>query len=330
MIRKRNTLLFSHILSRVLVTVLIVCLYEKVLTVQTVCAAETGTTYIATTQAYYVHPVTGEVADSGNNEAIGQPMTENITNSKALVEQTDSGSMYATLRLSMMDNISNVRFSTQEWGGSGWSSVSNSIMQENVGGDYTSDFRFVIPNESVVIKVEFYVTPMGRDISYFVIFTDFEEGSSDFIVSIDNTGTSTVDTTQETSTTTESSQTQTTASNNTLPASTSSNQNTKKNDSSSTTTTSTSLSQTSTTQNKTGAQLIEDAQGLVLSDDSLLVKAGQDENLENEETAVSQTIPTLPWVFVFQCIIILTVPAAVLAIILSLIIMIQRKRECDE
>lgn len=330
MIRKRNTPLFLHILPRVLVTVLIVCLYEKVLTVQLVYAAETGTTYIATTQAHYVHPVTGEVADSGNNEAIGQPMTENITNAKALLEQTDAGNMYATLRLSMMDNISNVRFSTQEWGGSGWNLVTNSIMQENVGGDYTSDFRFVIPNESVVIKVEFYVTPMGRDISYFVIFTNFEEGSSDFIVSIDNTGTSTVDTTQEETNTTEGNQTQMTQANYSLPASFSSSQNTQKNNDSSTTTSNTNLNQATASQKKSGAQMIEDAQGLVLSDDSLFVKAEQEDKLENKETKVPQTIPTLPWVLVFQCIIILTVPATVLAIILSLIIMRQRKREWDE
>lgn len=327
--RKRKTNSFLYILSSMLIATFIVCLCKEVLTAITVYAAETGKTYIATTQAHYVHPVTGEVADSGNNEAIGQPMTENITNSKALVEQTDSGSMYATLRLSMMDSISNVRFSTQEWGGDGWNLVSSTVMQENVGGDYTSDFRFAIPSESVVIKVEFYVAPMGRDISYFVIFTNFEEGSLDFIVSIDNTGTSTVDTTQEEQdTTVESKQTQTVIPSNNLTANTTSSQNAKK-DVSITTKTNTSLSQTPEIKKKMAAQLIEEAEGLVLSDDSLLVKDKTDENVESEEKAILETVNPLPWVLVFQCIIILTVPATVLAILLSLIIMIQRKRECD-
>lgn len=327
--RKRKTNSFLYILSSMLIATFIVCLCKEVLTATTVYAAETGKTYIATTQAHYVHPVTGEVADSGNNEAIGQPMTENITNSKALVEQTDSGSMYATLRLSMMDSISNVRFSTQEWGGDGWNLVSSTVMQENVGGDYTSDFRFAIPSESVVIKVEFYVTPMGRDISYFVIFTNFEEGSLDFIVSIENTGTSTVDTTQEEQDTTlESKQTQTVIPSNNLPANTTSSQNAKK-DVSITTKANTSLSQTPVIKKKTATQLIEEAEGLVLSDDSLLVKDKTDENVESEEKAILETVNPLPWVLVFQCIIILTVPATVLAILLSLIIMIQRKRECD-
>lgn len=330
MISKRSKILFLRILSGMIATVIAVCLYENTFLIQTVYAAEAGTSYTASANPRYSHPVTGDIEDPGNNEAIGQGMTESVTYETALIEQTDSGNMYATVRLKMMDNISNIKFATQEWGSSGWSSASSSVMQENVGGDYTSDFRFQIPNENAVVRVEFYVTPMGRSIIYFIYFSNFAEGSGDFIVSVDSSaGTSaaiTDEEIEETQETTATTQTQSSEAN-TQAAAAASNTNQTVGVAA---TAGVELAAETESGKKTALQLIEEADGLVLSDDSLLKVAEEDStDADESEEKISQTITALPWLFVFQCIIILTIPGVVAGMVLLLVMTIQRKRERD-
>lgn len=333
MIRKRSKSPFLRILSRMIAVVFLLSLCENMFFLQIAYAKETGTAYIANTNSHYAHPITGEIEDSGNNEAIGQGMTESVTYKTALIEQIDSGGMFATVRLSMMDNISNVRFWTQEWGDSGWSKVSSSIMQENAGGDYTSDYRIEIPNENAVIKVQFYVAPMGRDIIYFIYFSDFVEGSSDFLVSIESaTQTDTTTTTEDNNDTTQSSQTPSIASNNSTTTTTTSQNSSISNQTSKT---SKAANNKEVTENKnskkTASQLIEEADGLILSDESLLKDESSDSETDTmaQEDTNYQKVPALPWLLVFQCLIILTVPGAMAGILLLLVMTIQRKRERD-
>lgn len=326
MIKKRKKIGFFHLSERVVIVLLLVGLCTNLMAGLTVYAAETGTAYIATATPYYAHPATGEIEDSGNNEAIGQGMTESVTESTALIEQLDSGSMYATIRLSMMDNISNIRFWVQEWGGSGWSSVSSSIMQENSGSDYTTDFRIPIPNENAVVKVCFYVTPMGRDITYFVCFSNFTEGSGDFIVSVDTSSDDATTTlTNEVESQTQTTDTSQTTSTQNTTTSTNSNQVVE-----ASTTNSSNVSTDAT--KKTAAQLIEEADGLVLSDDTLLTEASEtnDTETEVEETKDSQILPALSWVLVLQIVIILTIPGVMAGLVLFLVITLQRRKERDD
>ena len=301
-------------------------------------AAETGTAYVATATAYYKHPVTGTVEDAGNNEGLGQSMTESVLHSKALIEKTDSGKLYATVRIFLTDNIENVKFWTQSRGASSFQSVSATLMQENIGGVYCSDYRFQIPAENAVVKASFYVTPMGRDVIFYLDFSNLKEGSSDFIVSVQKGQSSSQTSTETTANTT----TQTTNSANTSTQAGSSNSQTTTNTNNSTNTTSNNKTTTTTStdsskstskseettekesstttdttktteQTSLGMELINEADGLVVSDSELLGENADSETTEQaDQTKEDMVIPALSWTLVWQCILIITLPSLII------------------
>jgi len=144
--------------------------------------------YTAKCTPYYVHPVTGVVEDRGGIEAegIGQPMTDSATYTTALIEVDPNGNTYATVRLSLMDNIENVSFKVQADGNAPFTDVSYDIMQENLD-DNTTDFRMQIPSENSYLRATFYVAPMRRDVVYYIGFSDLQPGSADFVTSVEVT-----------------------------------------------------------------------------------------------------------------------------------------------
>lgn len=324
MIRKRGKRSAPNIAVRAAFLLLLAGVCGNILFLQKPYAAETGTAYLATAHPYYAHPVTGEVEDAGNNAGIGQAMTESVLNTTALIEKAESGTTYATVRLSLMDNISDVRFATQERGASGWTEVSSEIMQENTGDSYTSDFRFCIPSESGVIRIQLYVTAMGRDVIFYADFSDLQEGSGDFIVSVDASGVP--------------------AANETTPSAAADSVQTTKEDASVTALDSAEeLSEESTedaTENaaknnqKTGSQLIAEADGMVLSDESILENTETEASFEGGDEAANagtDVIPALSWKLVLQCVILLTVPGIVVGSVLLLLrTRLQKRERVDE
>ena len=142
--------------------------------------------YTAKCTPYYVHPVTGTVEDRGGIDSvgIGQPMTDSATYPEALIEVDPDGNVFATVRLSLMDNIENVAFKVQADGNSPFYDVSYDVMQENLDAN-TTDFRMQIPSENSYLRATFYVVPMSRDVIYYIGFSDFQSGSSDFITSVE-------------------------------------------------------------------------------------------------------------------------------------------------
>ena len=142
--------------------------------------------YTAKCTPYYVHPVTGTVEDRGGIDSvgIGQPMTDSATYPEALIEVDPDGNVFATVRLSLMDNIENVAFKVQADGNSPFYDISYDVMQENLDAN-TTDFRMQIPNENSYLRATFYVVPMSRDVIYYIGFSDFQSGSSDFITSVE-------------------------------------------------------------------------------------------------------------------------------------------------
>ncbi|MDR3271322.1 MAG: hypothetical protein LBT32_07455 [Peptococcaceae bacterium] len=145
-------------------------------------AADQGI-YLATAKPHYTHPVSGQVEDSGNNPVLGQSMTESMVYSKALIEVDTNGKMYVTLRLNLIDSVKNIAFQVQRRGESTYSSVSSSVMQENLKQNW-ADYRLPIPAESAIVRASVFVVPMGRDVIFYMDFSDLQAGSGDFVTSI--------------------------------------------------------------------------------------------------------------------------------------------------
>lgn len=142
-----------------------------------VYAAENGI-YLANANPSYRNPSTGAIEDSGGegSAVLGQSMTESATYGKALIEADPAGNTYATIRMQLMDNIENPQFQVDG------SSVSATLMQEDYSSN-TADYRFRINSENSVVRVNMYVTAMGRDIIYYITFSGLSEGAGDFITS---------------------------------------------------------------------------------------------------------------------------------------------------
>lgn len=148
---------------------------------------ETGT-YLVTVTPSYTNPVTGGVDDPGNNEAIGQGMTERMCGSTGLLEVDSSGQMYLTVRYYLSQFIRNVTF--EEGNGKSYSSVSYQEMQKKAAQDgaadisdkygYT-DYRIPISSIDSVFRGKAYIDAMGRDVVYFFTISSPVPGSGDFV-----------------------------------------------------------------------------------------------------------------------------------------------------
>ncbi len=313
--------------------------------------AESGNAYTATAHPYYKHPVTGEIEDPGNNEGIGQGMTESVLNPTALLEKTADGKLYATVRFYLAEYISEVEFWTQERGGSDWNSVSFTIMQENLGGEYCTDYRLEIPAEDAIVRSSFYVSPMGRKVIFYMDFSDLKEGNGDFVVGVD-TGDGSAS----------GGNISASAGNGSAKSlSTESNQNTK-----STKTQEGETADAAETLAAAGSEgvsareLIASADGLVLSDSNLLKSAGTGTTetvgtaatTEESDTAETEggikaagaaetkgkteaaegdkeaaVIPAVSWKLVWQCILIITIPGLLVGGTLMGVLIFLRREE---
>lgn len=142
--------------------------------------------YIADCTPHYAHPVTGEIEDSGGDgsSVLGQSMTESATYRQALIEVDPDGNMFATIRLKLMDNIQDPHFMVQENADSPFYDVGHDIMKEDFNNN-ESDFRFQIPGEGCIVRCTFYVIAMGRDVIFYIDFSNLSEGSGDFITSVE-------------------------------------------------------------------------------------------------------------------------------------------------
>ncbi len=147
-------------------------------------AAENGI-YLATAQPHYRHPYTGTIEDSGgeNSYVLGQSMTESALNSSALVEVDPAGNSFITIRMNLMDNISNPNFQVDAAGNGGFYSVGASVMQENFDSN-TADFGMQVPSEYCVIRCNMYVIPMGREVVFYITVNGLTPGSGDFVTSV--------------------------------------------------------------------------------------------------------------------------------------------------
>lgn len=149
---------------------------------------------IAKTTPYYSHPVSGVIEDPGNNPGIGQGMTENVVSPQALVETTDDGRIFLTVRYNLANYIKNESFAVQNYGDQDFYSVSAEITGQT---EETRDYRFEIPSKNIVVRATFFVGPMGRDVIFYYTISDLVEGNTDF-ATLENVNSSSVGGTNET------------------------------------------------------------------------------------------------------------------------------------
>lgn len=149
---------------------------------------------IAKTTPYYSHPVTGVIEDPGNNPGIGQGMTENVVSPQALVETTDDGRIFLTVRYNLANYIKNETFAVQNYGDQDFYSVSAEITGQT---EETRDYRFEIPSKNIAVRATFFVGPMGRDVIFYYTISDLVEGNTDF-ATLENVNSSSAGGTNET------------------------------------------------------------------------------------------------------------------------------------
>lgn len=143
--------------------------------------AESGAVYSCTINRSYGNPVTGEIEDSGGESsyATGQGMVESAVYSQGLMEVTDSGNYYLTLRLSLLDYTSGHTFAVQNVGDSGWMDTSTAVTANGSDGNgSTADVCMQVPSENCIVRITMYVTPMGRNTVFYVYPTNYCEGNS--------------------------------------------------------------------------------------------------------------------------------------------------------
>lgn len=135
--------------------------------------------YTATATSHYKHPTTGVIEDSGGEGSyvLGQSMTDSALNKAALVELDSSGATWVTIRLNLMDNIQSPQFQVDG------SSVSATLMQEDYSNN-TADYRIRVNSENSIIRCNMYVTPMGRDVIFYITVGNLQSGSGDFVTSV--------------------------------------------------------------------------------------------------------------------------------------------------
>ena len=131
--------------------------------------------YTATCKPHYRHPQTGVIEDAGGEGSaeLGQSMTEGATHSQALVEVDEYGNTFVTVRLKLMDNISDVSFLID--GGQ----ASPTLIKEDTA-NHTADYRMLVFSENSVITTSLYVAPMGRYVTYYITVSNLQPGSADF------------------------------------------------------------------------------------------------------------------------------------------------------
>lgn len=144
--------------------------------------AAAGSVYTCTINRCYAHPVTGVIEDSGGQSsyATGQGMVEGCVYANGILEVTDSGQYYLTIRLSLMDYTSNHSFQVQNVGDSGWTTPSEVGVTQK-GSDSngtTNDICMRVPSENCVVRGSMYVEPMGRNVIFYLYPSNYSEGNN--------------------------------------------------------------------------------------------------------------------------------------------------------
>lgn len=143
--------------------------------------------YITNTTTCYINPDTGLSEDEGTkNTSIGEGMCRSVIDKKGLIE-INNENIYLTLRVHLHSNIDKISFLAQQKkkDPKSYKAVTSNLIQENGVQDY-ADYRIKIPNLNTLIKCKAYVTPMAREVCFFINTNEqLTAGKGSFIPIID-------------------------------------------------------------------------------------------------------------------------------------------------
>lgn len=156
--------------TRLSVTTMVVAMimsYMLIIKSTPIVALEDGAYTVSRTTSY-PNPETGQTADGGTNIALGDSMCSSIVENHVLVEQVN-GKTYVTIGIGLMSNVSNVRIQVQTSAGGGYQSVGLTPTGSSTkDGDTCNHYRFEVVSPDLYISPILYVTPMGRDVQFFI------------------------------------------------------------------------------------------------------------------------------------------------------------------
>ena len=133
---------------------------------QKISALDDGA-YLIGRSTSYVNPLTGSTEDGGTNIALGDSMIGNIVENQLLLEQVN-GKYYITIGLGLASNISNVRFKIMNSSGNFSNVNATKTGSSSANGDTVNHYRIQVSSLNVYISPIMYVTPMGRDVQFFI------------------------------------------------------------------------------------------------------------------------------------------------------------------
>lgn len=140
-----------------------------------------GKVYSCNIVPCYRHPITNKVEDAGGESsyATGQGMVESVLKTSGMLEQTDSGQCYLTMRVGLMDYTSEHKFYVQKRGASLWQQVSPTVTKKGSGSNgKTADYCIPISDKNSIVKVSMYVQPMGRNVVFYAYAKNFKSGKA--------------------------------------------------------------------------------------------------------------------------------------------------------
>ena len=123
--------------------------------------------YLVSRSTSYTNPLTGQTEDGGENIALGESMVSNIVESQLLVEQMN-GKYYITVGLGLASNVSNIRFKVMNSSGSMSSVSATKTGSSSANGDTVNHYRLQVSSLDLYISPIMYVSPMGRDVQFFI------------------------------------------------------------------------------------------------------------------------------------------------------------------
>ena len=146
----------------------------------------------------YLNPITGVTADGGTkNAAIGEGMVQGVISpinaggdlnealknqksngekrwSKAMLQRTKDGKLYATVRVHLMNWVQRskeqgpfIKVLQKDGEFKQVAATETKVNIEQYKDSYV-DYRFEVPNENFLAMVQMYVEPMNRPVRYFV------------------------------------------------------------------------------------------------------------------------------------------------------------------